>query len=162
MSTSNPNTSTYSDCVTSLRTSLSFLESSVATLGNGVADFPRLISVLKTVRVRPPFPSYFLLPAQAPPFQNEPTNRRPPPALRTHPPAHPSSRRVLPPRRHSPLHRRPPRPRRPPAGAPGAPHRDPQGALGPHRRPPVRRHRHGGAVACDVRVRVRGGAGPRG
>ncbi|KAK1764112.1 DASH complex subunit spc19 [Phialemonium atrogriseum] len=50
MSTSNPNTSTYNDCVTSLRTSLSFLESSVATLGNGVADFPRLISVLKTVR----------------------------------------------------------------------------------------------------------------
>ncbi|TPX11066.1 uncharacterized protein E0L32_007927 [Thyridium curvatum] len=42
--------STYGDCVASLRTSLSFLESSVNTLGNGVADFPRLVSVLKTVR----------------------------------------------------------------------------------------------------------------
>ncbi|KAL2131393.1 hypothetical protein VTI74DRAFT_5149 [Chaetomium olivicolor] len=41
---------TYSDCVASLRTSLSFLESSVATLGTGVQDFPRLCSVLKTVR----------------------------------------------------------------------------------------------------------------
>lgn len=44
--------SSYSDCVASLRTSLSFLESSVNTLGNGVEDFPRLSSVLKTVRVR--------------------------------------------------------------------------------------------------------------
>ncbi|KAM7219504.1 hypothetical protein V8F06_005059 [Rhypophila decipiens] len=42
--------SSYSDCVASLRTSLSFLESSVNTLGNGVEDFPRLSSVLKTVR----------------------------------------------------------------------------------------------------------------
>ncbi|KAK3331445.1 DASH complex subunit Spc19 [Apodospora peruviana] len=42
--------SSYSDCVSSLRTSLSFLESSVNTLGNGVEDFPRLSSVLKTVR----------------------------------------------------------------------------------------------------------------
>jgi DASH complex subunit SPC19 len=50
MSTSSP--ATYADCVTSLRTSLSFLESSVATLGTGVQDFPRLSSVLKTVRVR--------------------------------------------------------------------------------------------------------------
>ncbi|KAJ4298343.1 DASH complex subunit spc19 [Collariella sp. IMI 366227] len=41
---------TYGDCVASLRTSLSFLESSVATLGTGVQDFPRLSSVLKTVR----------------------------------------------------------------------------------------------------------------
>ncbi|KAI1246345.1 hypothetical protein MGN70_013244 [Eutypa lata] len=41
---------TYGDCVSSLRTSLSFLESSVSTLGTGVSDFPRLISVLKTVR----------------------------------------------------------------------------------------------------------------
>ncbi|KAH6855465.1 DASH complex subunit Spc19 [Chaetomium sp. MPI-CAGE-AT-0009] len=49
MSTSNP-APTYSDCVSSLRTSLSFLESSVATLGTGVQDFPRLTSVLKTVR----------------------------------------------------------------------------------------------------------------
>lgn len=43
---------TYGDCVSALRNSLSHLESSVETLGNGVADFPRLISVLKTVRVR--------------------------------------------------------------------------------------------------------------
>ncbi|KAI4864393.1 DASH complex subunit Spc19 [Hypoxylon rubiginosum] len=40
----------YSDCVAALRTSLSFLESSVSTLGSGVADFPRLVSVLKSVR----------------------------------------------------------------------------------------------------------------
>jgi DASH complex subunit SPC19 len=51
MSTSS-STATYSDCVASLRTSLSFLESSVATLGAGVQDFPRLSSILKTVRVR--------------------------------------------------------------------------------------------------------------
>ncbi|EFX01980.1 mitotic spindle biogenesis protein [Grosmannia clavigera kw1407] len=42
--------SLYGDCVDSLRASLSFLESSVATLDAGVADFPRLESVLKTVR----------------------------------------------------------------------------------------------------------------
>ena len=42
----------YADCVSSLRTSLSYLESSVLTLGTGVEDFPRLINVLKTVRVR--------------------------------------------------------------------------------------------------------------
>ncbi|KAK4041476.1 DASH complex subunit spc19 [Parachaetomium inaequale] len=47
---STPTPATYSDCVSSLRTSLSFLESSVATLGAGVQDFPRLSSVLKTVR----------------------------------------------------------------------------------------------------------------
>jgi hypothetical protein len=45
------NLSTYSDCVSSLRTSLKFLESSVETLDNGVSDFPRLVNVLKTVRV---------------------------------------------------------------------------------------------------------------
>ncbi|KAF4460250.1 mitotic spindle biogenesis Spc19 [Fusarium albosuccineum] len=44
------NLATYSDCVSSLRTSLKFLESSVETLDNGVSDFPRLVSVLKTVR----------------------------------------------------------------------------------------------------------------
>ncbi|GAB1312524.1 DASH complex subunit spc19 [Madurella fahalii] len=49
MSTPTP-ASTYGDCVASLRTSLSFLESSVATLGTGVQDFPRLSSILKTVR----------------------------------------------------------------------------------------------------------------
>jgi ribonuclease HI len=45
-------TATYGDCVTALRTSLSFLESSVNTLGDGVSDFPRLTHVLKTARVR--------------------------------------------------------------------------------------------------------------
>lgn len=45
------NLATYSDCVSSLRTSLKFLESSVETLDNGVSDFPRLVNVLKTVRV---------------------------------------------------------------------------------------------------------------
>ena len=43
----------YADCVSSLRTSLHFLDSSVETIGNGVADFPRLINVLKSVRVSP-------------------------------------------------------------------------------------------------------------
>ncbi|KAK8061916.1 hypothetical protein PG994_008282 [Apiospora phragmitis] len=41
---------TYGDCVSALRGSLSHLEGSVSTLGTGVADFPRLVSVLKTVR----------------------------------------------------------------------------------------------------------------
>ncbi|KAH8750141.1 DASH complex subunit Spc19 [Diaporthe sp. PMI_573] len=45
-----PAPSNYGDCVASLRTSLNLLESSVETLGNGVSDFPRLGSVLKTVR----------------------------------------------------------------------------------------------------------------
>jgi DASH complex subunit SPC19 len=42
---------TYADCVASLRTSLKFLESSVETLDSGVSDFPRLVTVLKSVRV---------------------------------------------------------------------------------------------------------------
>ncbi|CAI4211157.1 unnamed protein product [Parascedosporium putredinis] len=37
---SSQNIATYNDCVASLRASLNFLESSVETLGNGVADFP--------------------------------------------------------------------------------------------------------------------------
>ncbi|KAL7800076.1 DASH complex subunit Spc19 [Trichoderma ceciliae] len=41
---------TYADCVDSLRTSLKFLEASVETIDRGVSDFPRLMSVLKTVR----------------------------------------------------------------------------------------------------------------
>ncbi|KKY33227.1 putative mitotic spindle biosis protein [Diaporthe ampelina] len=45
-----PAPSNYGDCVASLRTSLNLLESSVETLSNGVSDFPRLGSVLKTVR----------------------------------------------------------------------------------------------------------------
>ncbi|KAI1432479.1 DASH complex subunit Spc19 [Xylaria sp. CBS 124048] len=40
----------YADCVSVLRSSLSFLDSSVKTLDNGVSDFPRLITVLKTAR----------------------------------------------------------------------------------------------------------------
>ena len=47
---------TYSDSVDSLRTSLSFLESSVNTLGEAVSDYPRITSVLKTVRVGHVFP----------------------------------------------------------------------------------------------------------
>ncbi|KAH6885414.1 DASH complex subunit Spc19 [Thelonectria olida] len=49
-STAANNLSTYSDCVSSLRSSLKFLESSVETLDNGVSDLPRLNAVLKTVR----------------------------------------------------------------------------------------------------------------
>ncbi|KAH6643419.1 putative mitotic spindle biogenesis protein Spc19 [Truncatella angustata] len=48
--TSSSGPSSYRDCVGALRNSLSHLESSVETLGTGVADFPRLMSVLKTVR----------------------------------------------------------------------------------------------------------------
>lgn len=59
--------STYTDCVSSLRASLSFLSSSVATLDAGVQDLPRLASVLKSVRVRSPPP---ILPNQ--------TNKSPP------------------------------------------------------------------------------------
>ncbi|KAI0968946.1 putative mitotic spindle biogenesis protein Spc19 [Xylaria arbuscula] len=44
------NSASYGDCVAALRTSLSFLESSVTTLENGVSDLPRLASVLKTAR----------------------------------------------------------------------------------------------------------------
>ncbi|KAI1129273.1 DASH complex subunit Spc19 [Nemania abortiva] len=44
------NTASYGDCVSALRASLSFLESSVTTLESGVSDFPRLMSVLKTAR----------------------------------------------------------------------------------------------------------------
>ncbi|ORY54709.1 putative mitotic spindle biogenesis protein Spc19 [Pseudomassariella vexata] len=43
-------TASYADCVTALRGSLSHLETSVDTLGNGVSDFPRLLNVLKTIR----------------------------------------------------------------------------------------------------------------
>jgi hypothetical protein len=41
----------YGDCVASLRSSLNYLESSVQTLDSGVSDFPRLVNVLKSVRV---------------------------------------------------------------------------------------------------------------
>ncbi|KAF4592366.1 hypothetical protein GQ602_002665 [Ophiocordyceps camponoti-floridani] len=45
-----PPASSYAECVSSLRSSLRFLESSVQTLDAGVCDFPRLVHVLKTVR----------------------------------------------------------------------------------------------------------------
>lgn len=41
----------YADCVDSLRSSLKFLEASVETIDRGVSDFPRMVGVLKTVRV---------------------------------------------------------------------------------------------------------------
>ncbi|KAI2632929.1 DASH complex subunit Spc19 [Xylaria nigripes] len=44
------NQASYADSVEALRTSLSFLTSSVTTLDNGVSDFPRIINVLKTAR----------------------------------------------------------------------------------------------------------------
>ncbi|EFQ32578.1 hypothetical protein CGRA01v4_09602 [Colletotrichum graminicola] len=44
------NAATYADCVASLRSSLNFLESSVATLDAGVSDLPRLSSVLRPTR----------------------------------------------------------------------------------------------------------------
>ncbi|KAM4065378.1 spc19 domain-containing protein [Hirsutella rhossiliensis] len=49
-STASSAAASYADCVSSLRTSLQFLESSVQTLESGVSDFPRLVKVLKTVR----------------------------------------------------------------------------------------------------------------
>ncbi|KAJ4421045.1 DASH complex subunit spc19 [Gnomoniopsis sp. IMI 355080] len=60
-----PAPSTYSDCVASLRTSLTLLESSVDTLATGVADFPRLGSVLKTVRHYELLPQSTLATAEA-------------------------------------------------------------------------------------------------
>lgn len=127
-------TSSYSDCVASLRTSLSFLESSVNTLGNGVADFPRLVSVLKSVRVRsyPPLPNPFL-------FVD--TYLCAGTALRTNPHNNPSPSRSIPPRRDIPLHHPPPHPRRAPARAAGAQDRDAQGQVGAQRRPAVVRGR---------------------
>ncbi|OAA47125.1 DASH complex, subunit Spc19 [Metarhizium rileyi] len=48
--TAAPGAPSYAGCVSSLRSSLNFLESSVKTLDGGVSDFPRLVKVLKTVR----------------------------------------------------------------------------------------------------------------
>jgi len=39
-------------CVTSLRTSMQLLESSINILDTGVNDYPRLTKVLQTTRVR--------------------------------------------------------------------------------------------------------------
>jgi DASH complex subunit SPC19 len=62
---SNSNIATYSESVASLRASLSFLESSVNTLGTGVSDFPRLVQVLKTVRHYELIPQTTLAAAEA-------------------------------------------------------------------------------------------------
>ncbi len=81
----------YADCVSSLRSSLSFLESSVSTLGNGVEDYPRLVSVLKTVRVR--HDAARTLSWLSHSINTKEGERRltrnPTPALRTNSPAHP-------------------------------------------------------------------------
>ncbi|KAF6821117.1 hypothetical protein CPLU01_12603 [Colletotrichum plurivorum] len=50
MSTAAQNATAYADCVASLRSSLSFLESSVAALDAGVSDLPRAASVLRPTR----------------------------------------------------------------------------------------------------------------
>lgn len=50
MSTAAQNATAYADCVASLRSSLNFLESSVAALDAGVADLPRAASVLRPTR----------------------------------------------------------------------------------------------------------------
>ncbi|EQB46778.1 hypothetical protein CGLO_14157 [Colletotrichum gloeosporioides Cg-14] len=44
------NAATYADCVASLRNSLSYLQSSVETLDQGVSDLPRVASVLRPTR----------------------------------------------------------------------------------------------------------------
>ncbi|OAQ67277.1 mitotic spindle biogenesis protein Spc19 [Pochonia chlamydosporia 170] len=60
-----PGPASYADCVSSLRSSLRFLESSVETLDGGVSDFPRLIKVLKTVRHYELIPQTTLATAEA-------------------------------------------------------------------------------------------------
>ncbi|KAI1464567.1 DASH complex subunit Spc19 [Daldinia caldariorum] len=63
--TTSSNAATYGDCVAALRTSLSFLESSVSTLGTGIADYPRLVNVLKSVRHYELIPQPALVAAEA-------------------------------------------------------------------------------------------------
>ncbi|KAI1408288.1 DASH complex subunit Spc19 [Hypoxylon sp. FL1857] len=63
--TTSTGAASYGDCVAALRTSLSFLESSVSTLGTGVADFPRLVNVLKSVRHYELIPQPTLVAAEA-------------------------------------------------------------------------------------------------
>ncbi|KAI0835448.1 DASH complex subunit Spc19 [Hypoxylon sp. FL0890] len=63
--TASTGAASYGDCVAALRTSLSFLESSVSTLGTGVADFPRLVNVLKSVRHYELIPQPTLVAAEA-------------------------------------------------------------------------------------------------
>lgn len=55
----------YADCVSSLRSSLRFLESSVQTLDAGVADLPRLARVLRSVRHYELIPQHTLAAAEA-------------------------------------------------------------------------------------------------
>ncbi|KAI0119669.1 DASH complex subunit Spc19 [Daldinia grandis] len=63
--TTSTNAATYGDCVAALRSSLSFLESSVSTLGTGIADYPRLVNVLKSVRHYELIPQPALVAAEA-------------------------------------------------------------------------------------------------
>ncbi|KAG6040822.1 hypothetical protein E4U41_006993 [Claviceps citrina] len=58
-------TASYAGCVASLRSSLHHLQSSVQTLDSGIADFPRLIKVLKTVRHYELIPQTTLAAAEA-------------------------------------------------------------------------------------------------
>ncbi|QUC18084.1 uncharacterized protein UV8b_02325 [Ustilaginoidea virens] len=57
--------SPYAEIVSSLRSSLNFLESSVRILDSGVCDYPRLIKVLKTVRHYELIPQTTLAAAEA-------------------------------------------------------------------------------------------------
>lgn len=130
--TSSGTAASYADCVASLRNSLKFLDSSVSTLDDGVADFPRLVKVLKSVRVR--FRSlslhlsiYFLLLFS---FLKKILTLLDKIALRTRPPTNPRRRRSLPPRRNRPTHSPPPLPRRRANRAPRPSHRDAQSSLG--------------------------------
>ncbi|KAI2635002.1 DASH complex subunit Spc19 [Hypomontagnella submonticulosa] len=63
--TTSTGAASYGDCVAALRTSLSFLSSSVTTLGNGVGDYPRLAAVLKSVRHYELIPQPALVAAEA-------------------------------------------------------------------------------------------------
>ncbi|KAG5973423.1 hypothetical protein E4U58_005156 [Claviceps cyperi] len=58
-------TPSYAGCVSSLCSSLNFLESAVHTLDHGITDFPRLIKVLKTVRHYELIPQTTLAAAEA-------------------------------------------------------------------------------------------------
>ncbi|KAI0376043.1 DASH complex subunit Spc19 [Hypomontagnella monticulosa] len=63
--TTSSGAASYGDCVAALRTSLSFLSSSVTTLGSGVSDYPRLAGVLKSVRHYELIPQPALVAAEA-------------------------------------------------------------------------------------------------
>jgi hypothetical protein len=78
-------------CVTSLRTSMQLLESSINTLDSGVHDYPRLTKVLQTTRVSPEYP----LPT--PHTNNNPLTQPHCTALRTSLRARPPNRPTNPP-----------------------------------------------------------------